>query len=193
LTLKFRRFTVWICTGILLAGIGSWWLARHDRDENKQASPIGNPNAPDYYVKDLDATTMTSAGDPARSLKTPLMRHLPIDDVTEISMPRFSVYQDDGPPWQVRAKRGRISADGDVILLQGEVKIEKAGTPEERPMRLLTRELRIQPAQDYAETDEPVRVSSNDEEIEATGMQAWLRKPIKLKFLSRARGHYVPR
>ena len=62
-----------------------------------------------------------------------------------------------------------------------------------RPMRMHTRDLRVQPRQDYAETDEKVRVDSDVDWLEAVGMQAWLRPPSRIKFLSQVKGHHVPR
>lgn len=188
-----RSFPVGTYAVILAASIASWWLAEHGQIEPEPDTQIEDPKAPDYYVNDLRATTMTSEGNPARVLNTPHMRHLPGKDVTELQTPQFSVYQDEGSQWQVNAEHGQISADGEFILLQGDVTIENAGNDGERPMRLLTRDLRIQPARDYAETDEPVTVNSDGDQIDAIGMRAWLRHPTRLKFLSRVRGHYVPR
>ena len=59
--------------------------------------------------------------------------------------------------------------------------------------RIVTRDLRVQPAQDYAETDEHVRVETDVDWLEAVGMQAWLRPPSRIRFLSRVKGYYVPR
>jgi lipopolysaccharide export system protein LptC len=59
-------------------------------------------------------------------------------------------------------------------------------------MRIDTTNLRVQPHQDYAETDEHVRVVSEANWVDATGMQAWLRPPTRLKFLSEVTGYYVP-
>ena len=188
-----RPFPYWTFAGLLLAGIGTWWLAERGAVEDIAARQSDGSGAPDYYVNDLTATTMTSEGNPARTLRTPHLQHLPASDVTAIQSPRFSVYQDEGQPWQVRAEHGQISADGEIILLQGIVTVEKAGTGGTRALRLVTQDLRIHPSRDYAETDEPVRVESDGDRIDASGMQAWLRNPVRLKFLSRVRGHYVPR
>ena len=90
------------------------------------------------------------------------------------------------------AEGALVSADGDLVLLSGDVLIERAGDADNRPMRIVTRNLRVQPREDYAETDEKVRVSSNADWLNATGMQAWLRPPSRLKFLSQVKGYYVP-
>jgi lipopolysaccharide export system protein LptC len=86
-----------------------------------------------------------------------------------------------------------VSADGTLILLQGDVLITREGDSDDRPMRIVTSNLRVQPEQDYAETDEKVRVISETDWVDSIGMQAWMRPPSRLKFLSQVKGYYVPR
>jgi len=50
--------------------------------------------------------------------------------------------------------------------------------------------LRVQPEQNYAETDEYVYAESDDNWVESTGMQAWLKKPMRIKLLAKVRGRY---
>ena len=85
-----------------------------------------------------------------------------------------------------------MSADGSLVLLSGEVLIQREADSNNRPVRILTRDVRVQPSEDYAETDEKVRVESESDWLDAVGMQAWLRPPSRLKFLSQVRGFYVP-
>ena len=69
----------------------------------------------------------------------------------------------------------------------------RAASPDTEPMRLLTQRLRIRPEEDYAETDDPVTITRGPDRVDAVGMQAWMRKPVRIKLLAEARGHYVPR
>jgi lipopolysaccharide export system protein LptC len=110
-----------------------------------------------------------------------------------IDEPRLTVFQDTEPPWEIRASDALVSTDGELVLLRGEVLIEREAGADNRPLRLVTRELRVQPRQDYAETDAAVRVDSDPDWVEAVGMQAWLRPPSRLKLLSQVNGYHVPR
>ena len=78
-----------------------------------------------------------------------------------------------------------------MVLLSGEVEINRPGSAEARDIHIVTRDLRVQPEQDYAETDELVTITSEQNWVRSTGMQAWLREPIRLKLLSQTRAHYV--
>lgn len=176
---------------ILIAGL-SWWLAERETPHRDQEAMHEGPREVDYYLRDLQATTMTPAGLPARTLAAAELRHYPDDDTTELLEPRLTVHQRKGPPWQVTAETGWVSADGSLVLLDGPVHIERAAGPSNRPLQIDTRDLRIQPQQDYAETDERVRVRSLKDRIDATGMQAWLRRPARIKLLANVKGYYAP-
>ena len=183
-----------IAAALLLLAAFTWWLAERTASETGPATP----NAPgarvaDYYVRGLSLTTTTPDGKPGRTLHTAELRHYLADNTTELEDAELTVYQHDQPPWRIHAERGRVSPDGDLVLLQGEVAITRVAAPGIRPLQVLTRDVRVQPRQDYAETDEHVTVTSLTDRIEAVGMQAWLREPARFKFLSQVRGRYVPR
>jgi lipopolysaccharide export system protein LptC len=177
---------------MVLASVVSWWLVQ---EEEPPSEAIANSDLReiDYFVTGLDVTRMTAAGLPAHRLRAVNLKHYTDDDTTELQEPHLTVYQGDAPPWEVNSERAQVSADGSLVLLVGEVLIEREGGANSRPIRILTRELRVQPEQDYAETDEKVRVESDADWLVSVGMQAWLRPPSRLKLLSQVNGYYVPR
>jgi lipopolysaccharide export system protein LptC len=181
---------------LLLVGLAaaSWWLAERGADRPPADAADATARVADYYVRGLEVTTMTPAGRPGRTLQTAELRHFLADNTTELETAQLTVHQrEDQPPWVISAERGWLSADGELLLLQGKVTVSRAAAAGIRPLRLETSNLRIQPREDYAETDEHVRVVSRDDEVEAVGMRAWLRAPARLKLHSQVRGRYVPR
>ena len=176
----------------IVVAVVSWQLVQVPASA-PPAIPKSGPREIDYYVTGLDVTRMTTTGRPANRLRATILRHYTDDDTTALEKPHLTVYQDDSPPWEVDAEQAWVSADGSLVLLSGEVLIERRGDARNRPMRILTRDLRVQPEQDYAETDEKVRVESESDWLNAVGMQAWLRPPSRLKFLSQVNGYHVPR
>jgi lipopolysaccharide export system protein LptC len=186
------RLRILLVLVMVLAAVVSWRLVQEEKPPSQGITKSG-PREIDYYVTGLDVTRMTTAGRPAHRLRAVNLQHYTDDDTTELQQPRLTVYQADGPPWEVDAERAWMSADGSLVLLSGEVLIEREGDVSNRPMRIVTRDLRVQPSEDYAETDEKVRVESESDWLDAVGMQAWLRPPSRLKFLSQVKGYYVPR
>lgn len=178
---------------ILAAGL-SWWL-NQDSDADATATTFATSGSRDidYRIKGFDVIRMTAEGNPAHRLVATSLKHFTDDDTTELAAPRLTVFQADQPPWEIDAEQARLSADGNLVLLTGRVLIERAGAGDAPATRIITSDLRVQPRQDYAETDEPVRVETDNDWLDAVGMQAWLRPPSRVKFLSAVKGFYVPR
>ncbi len=172
---------------LIIAG-GSWWLSQTVQDEvERQPRP---PHTPDYWIDGLSARTMDEQGRPRRLLQAQSMRHFPDDQSTELTRPELILLETEGPPWRIRSELGWVSSDGDLLLLQGEVHIERDAGGTVQPLHLVTRDLRVQPRDEYAETEQPVRTESGPHWVESTGLQAWLREPVRIKLLADVRGHY---
>lgn len=180
----------WPVILVLVAAGASWWLAEDGGSPGE--ADAGETGGIDYTISGLEVTRMTPTGRPAHRLQASEIEHFVDDDTTRLASPRLTVFQDDEPPWEVRAESALASADGELILLSGAVRIEREAGSSNPPVQIDTRELRLQPHQDYAETDEHVRVVSDSSWLDATGMQAWLRPPSRLKFLSEVKGYYEP-
>ena len=167
---------------------GSWALATWLQQRELAAKPPGH--APDYQLDTLELTTMGPDGRPRRRLAASRMVHYADDDSTELTEPRLTVFESPRPPWQVRSAKGWVSADGEMVLLQGEVHIDRAASKDTRPVEILTHDLRVQPRASYAETDQPVDARSGGDRVQAVGLQVWFAGPVRLKLLSKVRGRY---
>jgi len=183
-----RRRDVWILILLVLSAGASWWLA--NRLHHRELAAITDAHSPDYWVEGLTFTTMGPDGRPSRRLGAERMVHYADDDSTELSRPRLSVFEGEGPPWKIRSETGWVSSDGELILLQGEVRMERSEAEGVRPVDILTRDLRIQPKQGFAETDRAVSARSLADWVRAEGMQVWFNGPVRIKLLSNVRGQY---
>ena len=189
-----RRFRPYLAVALIAAALLSWWLVRQQQAPDAvRAYERDGPREIDYSLTGFDVTRMGPDGQPAHRLRAERLQHFIDDDTSELIEPRLTVFQGEEPPWQVQSAQAWISADGSIVLLTGDVLIDRAAGSENPPVRLTTRNLRLQPREDYAETDEKVRVETDMDRLDAVGMQAWLRPPSRLKFLSQVKGYYVPR
>ena len=186
-----RRYRPVLALLLLAAAGASWWLVESEPPSHEPA-PTNGPRETDYYLTGFDVVQMDKTGHPAHRLSATRAHHYVDDDTTQLQRPRLTVYQADDPPWQVAADGALVSANGDLVLLSGDVSVTRDGGQRSRPVQITTRDLRVQPREDYAETDEKVRVETDRDWLDATGMQAWLRPPSRLKFLSQVKGYYVP-
>lgn len=173
---------------LLLVSVATWWANRFSEPEPPPQP--GDAHRPDYQVDGLTVTAMGPDGTPGRHLTTDQMRHYPDDDTTELDRPHLVVYAKDGPPWNIRSEQGWVGPDGERMLLEGQVRVDREGGPGSEPVHLATDRLRVQPKAEYAETDQPVRITSAANWIEAVGLQAWFGEPVRIKLLSNVRGRY---
>lgn len=174
------------------AGLLAWYLSGQQESasvDNQQALP----HVPRYFVRDLDMTSMSSEGLPERHVETRYVSQYLDDDTTEMESPRYHFFRSETPPWNVTAEQGWLSADGELALLSGRVTIIRPAGTNSAPFKLVTSDLRIQPDNNYIETDNRVKAKSGDDNIDAVGMQAWMNEPGRIKFLSDVRANYVPR
>ena len=184
------RFIAFIAILISLTGLATWVqqdseqsLAKTDPEQKKQR------HTPDYFMDDFEITSMNEKGEPRSVLVSNKLIHYADDGSTELNAPVMTLYNDIGKPWIVKALRGWVSADHDLILLSGKVTIDRASGPNNRPVKLFTERLRIHPDSDFAETDQPVTMVSNKRRTSATGMRAYVRDG-QLQLLKNVRVSY---
>lgn len=172
---------------LVLIGMAAWW--RHSGEEaSPELAPAPAERRPDYTVDTLAATVMDETGAPARRLIAEELRHYADDGSSELSRPFLTVYNEAVPPWEIRSQSAWISADGERILMQGEVFIDREATASLRPLHLHTSELLVEPKREYAETGRPVRLTSRGEWLtSAHGARVWLGEALRVELYGRAR------
>jgi lipopolysaccharide export system protein LptC len=184
------RLLVVIFVLLSLAG-ASIWLKTDSGDETTAATGEQEKqrHVPDYYMDNFEMTTMDDQGRPSSLLISDKMLHYPDDDSTELTKPTMTLYRETGKPWIVRSDRGWVAADNKLVLLSGNVVINRHSGPNNRPVTLYTDRLRIHPKTDFAETDQPVTMVSEKRKTTAIGMRAYVRDG-QLQLLDDVQVHY---
>ena len=177
---------------ITLMAVTAWWASSDEPSSPALSFQDEQGSGLDYYLRDVKTTSLGPDGQPIRILQAAEIRHLQADGGSQLQQPSLLMYPDTGPPWRIEAASGRLSASGDMLMLDGAVQITRAQSPTTAPVQLDTQHVRIQTRQHYFETDEPVQIVSAAHRLQATGLQAWLQTPVKLHFLHAVRGRYVP-
>lgn len=175
---------------ILVIGIASWLLMQEEDRQQVRSRTQSGGRTPDYYMENFTITSMGLEGKPEREVTADYMQHYPQDDTTELTYPNIVIYDGDNPPWKIRSEQGWLSSDGKTLLLTGVVTIDREAGQKVRPMHIVTRDVTVRPEENYAETDQHVTMHSLHDQQESDGMQAWLEKPIRLKFFPNVRGRY---
>jgi lipopolysaccharide export system protein LptC len=175
---------------IALAALSSWWLY-HQVAQDRGRLDGSERQDPDAFADDVDLSSLDAAGRLANRLWAKRMQHYPHDDSTTLDEPYLELYRPDEPPWQVRARTGRVSSGGSEILLDGSVDIRREGSAALRPAHFTTDNLRVFPERDYAETDAPVTYRSTGLVVRSLGMRAHLDRG-QVELPARVRATHQP-
>ena len=175
---------------LILVAMATMWI---EDDSKKQTAASKESkkvqHVPDYFMENFEITTMNEKGQPSSLLISEKMLHYPDDDSTELSKPLMTMYRDTGEPWKISSDRGWVSSNNELILLSGNVVIDRSSGPNNRPVKVYTDRLRIHPKTDFAETDRPVTMFSDKRRTTAIGMRAYVRQG-QLQLLNDVRVHY---
>ena len=156
--------------GLLLALVGgTLWLAQQSTRSGPDYTPL--EHRPDYYLEGVDTTLMDLQGMPSQRLVTERMTHYVDDDSTELVKPHLTLYKMGSAPSEIRAGAGWMSGDGELVLLEGKVRIDRPAMPGVRPLHVITHDMRIQPEDNYAETDAHLEARSFNNRVTADGAQ----------------------
>jgi lipopolysaccharide export system protein LptC len=138
------------------AAVSAWslWSQREDVAATAAANA-----APDYTLKDFELVVLDEAGEQSFTLRAPELTRDPAQRTMDIATPLFLVppgkdASSDG--WEIRARKGWISADGDELRLRQEVRAVSDGVSG-APMTMATEQLNVFPETDLV--DSPVEVS----------------------------------
>jgi len=179
-----------INTALILLLLASFWLLRSSPDDATVASD--KEHVIDYMLRDLSTTTFGQDGKPHRTLNTPELKHYQDDDTSELLSPHIVAHQGEQPPWNIYSETGWVSGDGELILLNGDVKMRREAFADNPSVTVDTKNLRVRPEEDFAETDERVKVrTSNGDRVDGIGVQAWLAEPMRLLIQSETKAHYA--
>ena len=185
----WTRRAAWPLALALCVVVTGWMLASL-RDEER-AERASAAHTPDFYMENFTTTTMGPDGSPARRISAEYMAHFADTESSEFTRPYVVLYPESGPPWEVRSERGWASARDEVMLLLGKVHIWRDTPSGERLIEIHTSDLRVIPATDYGETDQPVTIVRGNVESRGLGMRAYLEDD-RLELLSNVQTVYDP-
>ncbi len=171
---------------LILVAVSSWWLAETFGPSFEKAVKL-KPGSVDYFAKHLQRTVFDPTGRLKEYLESEEMVHYDTDNRAELSTPVITLYVKEGPPWVIHSESATIPGEGPDILLNGEVLVLRDADKNGRTMRIETRNVRAQPSNDYAETDEDIRVISPPDYMTGTGAKLKFGDGIQYSVLASVR------
>jgi lipopolysaccharide export system protein LptC len=166
-----ERLTAWTPL-VLLAFLAAltFWL-----DRTIQPPPGAHVTAarhdPDYIVDKLSAVRMDTMGRVKQTLFAEKMTHFPDNDSTVLVSPRLTSQPAGQAPVTITAREALVSADGENVYFQDDVRVARAADGKSSPMVMTTSFLHVIPDEDIARTDRPVRIVDANTVVEAVGLE----------------------
>ena len=153
--------------------ISTWVLYRINLES--VLSGVNTANTPDYFMEDFTTLAMNEAGNPDYKLYGIYMAHYPDSDTTEILKPSIDFLSTGKPTMHVIADKGWLTANNEVVLLNGNVEFTQKDEAGEPLMQITTDKARVLIDQNYVETDQYTKIVTRRTSITGTGMLADLK------------------
>lgn len=144
---------------------------------------------PDYIVDGLTAVRMNPAGQIAYTLSARKLIHYPDDDRTLLEQPKWVSLGAGRAPVTVTAREARLSANGENVYFEDDVRVVRDATPTHSRLVLETTFLHVMPDAHVAQTDRPVRLTDAHTVVEAVGLELNSETRV-LRLLSTVKGTY---
>lgn len=178
---------------LLLVGVLaalSFWL---DRLAQGPTRDLWNPSRhdPDYIVEKLSGVRIGASGTPAYALSAARMVHYPDDDSTLLTAPRFISYGSPRAPLTITANEAVVSAKGDHVYFQDDVRVSRAAYAGNAELVMRTTFLHVIPDHNIAKTDRLVTISDGATQVTAEGLEMNSETHV-IKLMSKVRGTYDP-
>lgn len=182
-----------ILVPLLVMGIAglSVWLFQGQPHKGK-AVRAKLRNVPDAFMENFTSEILNKQGQPRYQLHASRMAHYADDDRSELANPQFIAFRPGGQRWTMVAESGEALEGTQRIMLKGAVTIQRQDAAQVPvSLEIRTRDVRIQPAKDTAESDQPTTIIHGKDTLEGVGLRANFRQG-QLQLLSQVRGTYAP-
>ena len=135
-------------------------------------------------LEEFDLLMIDPSGRIFRRLSVREARRDHPDAAYVLAEPRLRVFSRTGATWFLAAENGEVYPDGETIYLAGQVTGRRGAAS---PLEIDTRDVRIMPMSDYAESAAPTTIRGAAFEVRGEGAKIWLDEG-RIDLLNEARG-----
>ncbi len=180
---------MWLLFTALLL-IGSGWYYGHlkpmIRLDNETLSTTIDSITSQLTVKQFNET-----GELVNVLTTPLMEHIPKNNVHLLQTPHIVIKEKDQPAWEINSSKAKSYEGGERITFINKVIVHQEPGKNNQESTLKTEEVTYFPKEKRATTDLFVTFEQPGNIVESTGMNAYLEEK-RVELLHGAKGSYAP-
>lgn len=166
-----RRY--WSLVVVLAAlALGTQYLVWLNRARDNAQTFAGPPRS-DYTLSDFSLDALDSHGRRSFQVSGPaLARRGDSDGSIYVTAPDYLLVDGGGRPWRGTSESAWVDKDGEVMKLQGQVEMHRAGSEDAGdPIRITASELTAWPRTGKIASDTPVTITRPGSILSGTGMR----------------------
>ncbi|ROM87066.1 LPS export ABC transporter periplasmic protein LptC [Pseudomonas brassicacearum] len=188
LSKKIRTIVVFACIAAIFAAVGYWNISPERFLD--QPAPVVEEKI-DWYATSTHTLQYLPDGKVQYEMTADKVDHVKATDITLVTTPDLNMFRGTEFPWHVQSKRAEVNSGGTEVELIDSVRV--ARTDEKNRTTIITStRMTVFPQQQYAQTEQPVRIDGAGGVSTGTGMKAYL-KESRIHLLSNVRGQYEAR
>ncbi|MGY2682081.1 LPS export ABC transporter periplasmic protein LptC [Pseudomonas tolaasii] len=189
LSKKIRNFLLFAVIAALFLAVGYWNISP-ERFLDKPVVQV-DEGVIDYYATNAYSVQFLPDGKVQYEMTADRVDHVKASEVTLLTKPDMNLYRGTEFPWHVTSERGEVNPDGTQVELIDSVRV--ARTDERNRDTIITSSrMTVFPQQQYAQTEQDVRIDGAGGVSTGKGMKAYL-KESRIHLLSNVRGQYEAR
>lgn len=169
------------------AGFTTWLLIASHSKTPKPVVPPSASETPDYTVSSAVVTRFGPQGGPQYVLDAQAIAHLPASGASTLVGITLHYYNPAGETWQLTARQGRLAADGDDLLLVGDVHARQLAQSD--PLQFAAPKAEIGLESRTVSSIARVQLWQENYRLEGTGLEADLRSGV-VRLLNDVTGRY---
>lgn len=153
----------------VLTGLSFWLMqatalpdARNDGKERHD---------PDYIITGMEIRKLNKNGDLQYVLVANEARHYPDDDSTSIAAPHLTYLNPKKPRLFLSAERAQLSTDGEIVQLDGDVRIKRDPSTARPALFGYMPDLTVNTEEETAVTHSPVQFTQGASRLQGIGMR----------------------
>ncbi len=144
----------------------------------------------DYFSVEYKKVELDASGLPINQLTADMMFKVSLDGSMHLQQPELTLYDQEKAPWVIASEKAVLKADGENLMLNGQVKISKEGGKQDKAITINSSDMKVHLPTHTAESQSRSELIMPPNKTVGQGMKIKFLKPIKLTFLSGVKGRY---
>lgn len=180
---------IWLFLTLLILACSGWYYTHLNQTIKLNKKTL--LNEVDTTISQLTVKQFNSEGILINLLTTPLVEHIPNNNLHLLKNPHIIIKQDNQPAWEINSLRAKSFDGGKQITFIEQVVVHQNPGESTQESTLRTEEITYYPKEKKATTSLFVTFEQPGNIIQSTGMNAYLDEK-RVELLHKARGSYDP-